>query len=140
ISVTKRLSILDSLEGTSGNAKGGDVRVQKIRMAGVDPAFDGLEIIRLLKALGNVAMALRHARPFQLGQLGLLLPRAQIGPDQAAILTRRVSRGAQLVAEAVRRGLVGHVDVGAVYVEFPAVCSAGSTAFMIARPRTDRLA
>src|ERR1700676_2480085 len=107
-------------------------------MAGLNTTFDGLQVIRCLQAFGNVTVTLRDPRPLALGQLGLALWRAHISPDQASVLARGVSRDPYLVFKPVLLRLIGHVDAGALDVEFPSVINASQAALFIAAPKKAR--
>ncbi len=51
-------------------------RMQERDMAGIDAAFERLQIIAFLPALGVKALVLRHRRPFKGGLRRLLLQAA----------------------------------------------------------------
>src|SRR5204863_9676470 len=58
--------------------------------------------------------------------------RAEIGPDDAAELRRRVGGDLDVVLELMLRGLVQLIDAIPLHVEFPAVIDASEAAFLIA--------
>src|ERR1700722_13457759 len=107
-------------------------------MTRINTTFDGLQVIRFLQAFGNVTVTLRNPRPLELGQLGLVLRRPHISPYQASVFARGVSRDPYLVFESVLLRLVGHVDAGAIHVEFPSVVNASQAALFIAAPEKAR--
>src|SRR6266540_5216591 len=82
----RRLRVLPM---TSESGPGGFVRqgsVQEGRMRVVDGPFESLQPIAFLPHLRQMAVILRHLRPFEFGQSRNLLRRPQIGPDYAAQL------------------------------------------------------
>ena len=65
-------------------------------------------------------------------ELGHLLGRAHVGPDEAAGLPRGVGLVLHAFGEAAFAGFGGHVDDVAVHVEFPAVIEAAEAALLVA--------
>jgi hypothetical protein len=128
-------AVFDSLEVGVGHAKCVYAGMQEVRVTGIDAPFDGLKVIGFLVALGDVAVGFRHSGPFELGQFGNLPGRTQIGPDNAAIFTRRIGRNGDLVVEAILRRFIRHIHAGAGDIEFPSVIDAAQAALFVAAPK-----
>ena len=108
-----------------------DGRVEERDMAGVDTAFQGLEPVAVLDALGDEEVALRQERPLELGQGRRRALRAHVGPDHPAGLRARIGRGAHLGREARLRRLARHVHALPVQPELPAVIRAAHPAVLV---------
>src|SRR5712691_7510157 len=78
------------------------------------------------------ALLLRHPAPLELGNAGLQLWRAHVGPDHAAALDAGVGRDPDPVLEVALRWLGRHVDAAAIEVVFPAVVDAAQSALLVA--------
>ena len=114
--------------------------VQEGDMGGVEPAFEPLQVIARLIGFRDRAMRFRHARPFVIGRGRHCGFRAEIGPDDAAALDRRIGfdRDARFHRACCR--LRRQVDAFAVGVEFPAVIDAAEAAFLVAAKEQRRAA
>src|SRR5436309_651872 len=128
-------AVLDLLQVSIRAAERIDTCVKKIGMAGVDAAFDGLQIVSLLKALGNVAVCFRDPRPLQFGKLRYGLAWTHVGPDDSAVFTRRISRRAHSVFECILRRFVWHIYTRAVHVVLPSVINSSQTTLLVASPK-----
>src|SRR5581483_10767710 len=106
--------------------------VQEARVGRIDIAFQGLQVVALHEILADVAMAGRHAGPFQLRHFGLEVWRAQVGPDEAASLLAGVSCQADVVLEAELRWFGGLIDAVPRDVILPAVIDATQAAVLVA--------
>src|SRR5216684_6405675 len=79
-----------------------------------------------------MAALLRHLRPGEFGGRRHLVGGAEIGPDDAAELDRRIGGDVDMLLELVLRRLVELVEAVAFDVEFPAVIDASEAAFLVA--------
>ncbi len=114
--------------------------VQVDRVHGVDAALDGLRVVVLLEVPGDVTVAVRHARPLELGHRLHVLLRAHVRPEDAAALPDGVRPQLDLVPEVAVRGLGRHVDALAVDVELPAVVGAAEAHLLVAPEEEVRVA
>ena len=106
--------------------------VQVDGVDGVDAALDGLGVVVLLEVPGDVAVAVRHARPLELRHRLHLLLRAHVRPEDAAALPDGVGLQPDLVPEVAVGRLGRHVDAPAVDVELPAVVGAAEAVLLVA--------
>ena len=106
--------------------------VQPGAVAGIDAAFERLQPVALLQALGDVALLERHRAPFELGQRRLLVRRTHIGPQHVAALDQRIGLELDLRAEAGLHRLRRHLDALAVDAVLPAVIGAAQSVVLIA--------
>ena len=96
-------------------------------MGGVEPAFQGLEIIVRLVVLGDVAVCFRRSHPFEIGRGGLAFRRPHIGPDHPGLLDRGVRLDAHILPYSCVLWHAGKIDTSSVDVEFPAVIDAAQS-------------
>src|SRR6185312_2039231 len=68
----------------------------------------------------------------QIGEFGLQLRRAHIGPDEAAALDAWIGGDLDLALEVLVPGLARQIDAIAFDVEFPAVIDPAQAAFLVA--------
>src|SRR5437764_3718840 len=101
-------------------------------MRGVDAALQCLQPVAFLEDLADMAAFCRNLRPGKFGRRRHLVGRAEIGPDEAAELDRRIGSDVDVLLELVLRRLVELVEAIAFDVEFPAVIDAPETAFLVA--------
>src|SRR6266576_6037979 len=101
-------------------------------MRGVDAALQCLQPVAFLDDLADMAAFCRNLRPGKFGCGRHLVGRAEIGPDEAAELDRRIGGDVDVLFELVLRRLVELVEAMAFDVELPAVIDAPETAFLVA--------
>src|SRR2546423_13289276 len=101
-------------------------------MRGVDAALQCLQPVAFLDDLADMAASCRNLRPGKFGRGRHLVGRAEIGPDEAAELDRRIGSDVDVLLELVLRRLVELVEAIAFDVELPAVIDAPETAFLVA--------
>ena len=97
---------------------------------GVDVTLEDLEPVRGL--LVRPRLRARQHIAFEIRQRRRCRPRAEIRPDDASALVRRIGRRLHFVFEVGFGGLVGHVDAVALGVELPAVIHAPQARFFVA--------
>ncbi len=106
--------------------------VQPRRMARIDAAFQCLQPVALLQALGNVALLGRHGSEFPFRRWRLQFRRSHIGPQHVAAFRQRIGLELDLLAEAAFRGLRGHLDALPGHIILPAMIGAAQAIFLIA--------
>ena len=78
--------------------------MQEAGVGGVVVALHGLQVVALLDELGDVAVGPGQLRPLELGERGLLLLRAHVGPDQVALVLAGVGLDLDLALVGVALG------------------------------------
>src|SRR4051812_42512489 len=106
-------------------------------MARIDAALHGLQPIAFLMTFRDEALVRPDERKFPSRARRLLIGRAHIGPEHAALLDQRISGQLDLLGVPALGGLGGNVDALARRVEFPAVVGAAQAAFLVA-PEPER--
>src|SRR5947209_5045430 len=101
-------------------------------MRGVDAALQCLQPVAFLDDLADMAAFCRNLRPGKFGRGRHLVGRAEISPDEAAELDRRIGSDVDVLLELVLRRLIELVKAIAFDVELPAVIDAPETAFLVA--------
>ena len=112
--------------------------VQKRHMAGVDAAFDRLQIVRFLQALADEAALRRDRHPLQRRRIGPQCRRAHVGPNHAAALDHRIGLEMDPLAHAGFVRFRRQFDTMAIDVVFPAVIGAAQAVRLVAaEPQRD---
>src|SRR6185312_1983616 len=93
---------------------GAQSSMQNRRVRRVDAAFERLQPVAFLDDLRDMAMARGHTRELEARRWRGFLDRAEIRPDNAARLDRRIVLDAHLIGEAIVAGLVHLLDAVAV--------------------------
>ncbi len=106
--------------------------VQERDVARIDAAFQRLQPVAFLAALGGEALAGRHGGKLPFRQRRLQFGRAHVDPDHTAALDQRVGLELDFVAIAALTRLRRDIDALAVNVVFPAVVRAADAVFFIA--------
>ena len=106
--------------------------MQKAHMAGIDAAFQCLQVIGFLQAFGVIALVFRHRYPFERRRFRLVFRRAHIRPDDTAALDAGIGRKRDFVPERAVFRFRRDFQAGAVHVELPAVIRAPQTTFLVA--------
>src|SRR3954451_15666708 len=101
-------------------------------MGGVDAALHGLQIVALLRALGNETAAVRDLRPLERGQGWLQSRWAHVDPDNVTQLHAGIGLELDLLAEPALLGLRRNFDALSGDVVFPAVIGAAQPVLLIA--------
>src|SRR5256714_3001955 len=101
-------------------------------MRGVDAALQCLQPVAFLDDLADMAAFCRNLRPGKFGRGRHLVGRAEIGPDEATELDRRIGSDVDVLLELVLRRLIELVEAIAFDVELPAVIDAPETTFLVA--------
>ena len=110
----------------------GKCAMEKRKVRGITLAFESLEIIALQETLGDISLIQRHLGPFIVGKQRHLVPRPEIGIDDAAGFMRGVSSVTQFFPEVAVAGLCWRIKYVAVHVVFPAVVDAAQAALFVA--------
>ena len=114
------------------------VPVQERDVHGIDAAFERLQPVAFLGALGDETVRGADRRPFEIRRRRLVLGRTHIDPDHVAALDARIRREFDLVAEAALGRLRRNLDALAGDVIFPAVIGAAQTVVLVAaEPQRD---
>jgi hypothetical protein len=71
--------------------------VEKIQVRGIAVAIQGLQIVALQKALGDINLVLRHAQPGIGGKQRLLFSRSEVSEHHPAGLDARIRRMANFI-------------------------------------------
>src|SRR5690606_29785274 len=103
-------------------------------------ALHGLEVVALQPELAHVAVAGWQLEPVELGERGLLLRRAHVGPDDVGGFDAGVAGDLDLVAVGVALGGRWEVDALTEDVELPAVVDAAQAVFFVAAEEEGRAA
>ena len=96
---------------------------------GVQSALDGLHVVALDEEAGEVALVRLDARPLEFGQVGDIVLRADVAPEQAAELGDAEGGRLHLRPERAVLRLQGHVQDVALDVELPVAAPASDAAF-----------
>ena len=101
-------------------------------MGRVDVAFHGLDEVAVLDVADVLPVVLRHLHPLELRELGHLVWRPHVRPDDPGGLLGGVGSGPHFVLEVGLRRLGGHVHTAAFYVPLPAVVDAAQAVLLVA--------
>src|SRR6267143_1915155 len=106
--------------------------MQKGRMDGIEAAFHRLQVIAFLQALAHVALLVAHIDPFVCRRCRLVLRWAEVRPEHAAALDKRIALQLHALAKTRVIRLRGDLYALPGDVVLPAVVGAAQPPFLIA--------
>ena len=99
-------------------------------MSRIDPAFEHLQVIALLKEQTILPVLVADPEKLQVRQLGHLWPAPHVGPDDTAAFDAGISRMMNALGERQLGRNVRHLQTFANRRKFPAVINAAQAIFL----------